>query len=859
MKFSAALSLVLAAAAFANDTVLCDTDSRGVETITTLWDTPRPMAYPSMPFGQRDAQFVSVNVAPEGDLPREVAVTPDGTTALVINLGTLPLSGGTISFVDVATRTVTGSVGVGQFPVSIAISPNGQYAVTTNVLSNDVSVVHIPTRTLLANVPVTGTQPIHVQITPDSTKAIVGVTNDAINSTFSVIDLATQTQVNSFPGGSQGTIGFYGTPEFAINGTLHTYFALTPDGSRIVMPISATSGSRVAIYDIATGTETSSIPVSAAPRSIDIAADGSIAVVGHETGTGQVSVINLVTNTLANAWPTGNTPQSQVIRVTPNKSHAIVAISNNVIFLNLTTGVVDTVLSTGVVGDILIVDPNTAFITNFNSSVVDIPTRTITRTLTLNPTVEAAVVNTNPRKVVGLNSRFREDIHFYTINGANSTADGFVASGPAPEGDCTKPLAVSPDGSTIVAGNTISRNASIIDAATGNIRATVNTGDRVSGVAITPDNHTAVVANSDSNTVSIIDLTTNIRVAQLNVDTRPWHVAMHPSGTLAAVLTVAGTDQIHFININGASSSVIGTAIAGQTGNIGSYAYFETSGIAFSPDGSMLAVCRSFDDLVRLINTNTRAIIADVVVGDFPMRIGFTPDGTKAFVTNAFSNDISVLAVNGASTVRTATIPGMNSPLSALVDSAGEFVYVNNNATAPRISVINASTNAVVANVALPDTGIPRDIVLGAPGTDKLFVAGSTNNGGRAWILNATGPSSSVQETINLSGSPFNIAYSPNAGGVVAISQPTPDGVDLIRLGPPPILCDSIDFNNDTSLFDPQDIEAFLSVYSEGPCVPSTATCNDIDFNNDTSIFDPCDINSFLVMYSEGPCTPCGV
>ncbi len=71
--------------------------------------------------------------------------------------------------------------------------------------------------------------------------------------------------------------------------------------------------------------------------------------------------------------------------------------------------------------------------------------------------------------------------------------------------------------------------------------------------------------------------------------------------------------------------------------------------------------------------------------------------------------------------------------------------------------------------------------------------------------------------------------------------------------------CDSIDFNNDTSFFDPQDIEAFLSVYSEGPCIPSTATCNDIDFNNDTSVFDPCDISSFLVQYSEGPCTACGV
>ncbi|MFO0858440.1 MAG: hypothetical protein U0640_13925 [Phycisphaerales bacterium] len=68
------------------------------------------------------------------------------------------------------------------------------------------------------------------------------------------------------------------------------------------------------------------------------------------------------------------------------------------------------------------------------------------------------------------------------------------------------------------------------------------------------------------------------------------------------------------------------------------------------------------------------------------------------------------------------------------------------------------------------------------------------------------------------------------------------------------LTCDSIDFNNDGSTFDPQDIDAFLSVYSEGPCVPDTATCNDIDFNNDGSIFDPRDIDAFLSVYGEGPC-----
>ena len=71
-------------------------------------------------------------------------------------------------------------------------------------------------------------------------------------------------------------------------------------------------------------------------------------------------------------------------------------------------------------------------------------------------------------------------------------------------------------------------------------------------------------------------------------------------------------------------------------------------------------------------------------------------------------------------------------------------------------------------------------------------------------------------------------------------------------------VCDGVDFNNDGSVFDPTDIDAFLSVFSEGPCIPAGATCNDVDFNNDGSIFDPCDIDAFLLVFSEGPCTLCG-
>ena len=67
-------------------------------------------------------------------------------------------------------------------------------------------------------------------------------------------------------------------------------------------------------------------------------------------------------------------------------------------------------------------------------------------------------------------------------------------------------------------------------------------------------------------------------------------------------------------------------------------------------------------------------------------------------------------------------------------------------------------------------------------------------------------------------------------------------------------VCDSIDFNNDGSFYDPIDIDSFLSVFSEGPCIPEDAVCNDIDFNNDESLFDPIDIDALLSVFSEGPC-----
>lgn len=101
----------------------------------------------------------------------------------------------------------------------------------------------------------------------------------------------------------------------------------------------------------------------------------------------------------------------------------------------------------------------------------------------------------------------------------------------------------------------------------------------------------------------------------------------------------------------------------------------------------------------------------------------------------------------------------------------------------------------------------------------------------------------------------FITGEAPIDPGPVHTRHNSPDDDSFVEHGEN---CDSIDFNRDASFFDPTDIDAYLSVFSEGPCVPEAANCADLDFNNDNSVFDPCDITSFLTVYAEGPCTPCG-
>jgi YVTN family beta-propeller protein len=93
-----------------------------------------------------------------GDGPVQIYVTPDASTILVANQGTEEAPGTTLSIVDAATLSEVATVETGQGAHGVVVEPSGRYAYVTNLYGDDLAVVDLVDRQVVATVP-TGISP----------------------------------------------------------------------------------------------------------------------------------------------------------------------------------------------------------------------------------------------------------------------------------------------------------------------------------------------------------------------------------------------------------------------------------------------------------------------------------------------------------------------------------------------------------------------------------------------------------------------------------------------------------------------------------------------------------------------------
>ncbi|MGI9012863.1 MAG: YncE family protein [Phycisphaerales bacterium] len=670
------------------------------------WSAPRMFDIAQMNPGPV-ATTITINDDPDNDMPREIAITPDGTTALVVGRDS-----DNVTYFDIATRTATRTVAIGDFATDIAINAAGTRAVITNLGDDTVTILNIAAGTT-QTVPVTGSGPYSVTIVGNN--AYVGVINDAITSAISVINIGTATETLSIATGGQGVLAQpfdFWSGVFLNN---FTKFAVTSDGSMVIVP--DFTNDAVNFYNAANGNLIQSVSVNDAPVAIDLTSDNATAVIDHEGTFVGVSVINVATQTVTNTYPIpGTALANQYIKISPDNQMAFgVVITSpttaDTYGIRLSDGNV-VLLATGASLDVEFTSNGTfAICSGLDVDIVRVSTRAIVATVATPASGINAQTASSPNAnlAIALSNRRQEDLHFFSTNGLNSAFIERVKSGEPQEGDTPRTLAAS--GSQTITANFSSRNAAIVSSSPGVGPQFAEIGDFPLGIAVSADGTTALVCNSQSNTVSVIDMATATTLVDVPVPGGPATVTINAAGTRAYVSTWAeATDEVVVINVNGASSSVIATINAGNCGGV-VFTYAEFNQGALTPDGSRYLQCVAADGNLLIINTANNTVVNTVNVAPFPIGLAISPNGQFAYVGNAIDGlggvGTTVKVVNISTGSVVATINNTIFPLDLAVKGDGSRVYVSTwgdgQISTPELDVINTATNTIITSVALAD------------------------------------------------------------------------------------------------------------------------------------------------------------
>ena len=181
------------------------------------------------------------------------------------------------------------------------------------------------------------------------------------------------------------------------------------------------------------------------------------------------------------------------------------------------------------------------------------------------------------------------------------------AASPIGVGTYPDAIAITPDGTRAYVTNYTSNTVTPIDLATGRARCQIHLASNAgpAGIAITPDGTTAYVTDAGApgtlgDTITPIDLATDKTEAPITVGSGPQGIAITPNGQRAYVADA-------------------GAVVSGQTGTYGS--------------------------TVTPVDLKSKTALSPIKVGNAPIAVTITPDGSTALVANLNSGSVSPIDI----------------------------------------------------------------------------------------------------------------------------------------------------------------------------------------------------------------------
>jgi gliding motility-associated-like protein len=206
--------------------------------------------------------------------------------------------------------------------------------------------------------------------------------------------------------------------------------------------------------------------------------------------------------------------------------------------------------------------------------------------------------------------------------------------------------------------------------------------------------------------------------------------------------------------VNTINNTVVGTIAVGQT----------PIGVAASPDGSRVYIVNEDSNTISVINTSTNTVVATIAVGSNARGgIAVSPDGTKLYLAT-FGGD-KVLVINTTTNSIVASIAVGHLPLGVTMAPDGSKVYVGN-FNDGTVSVINTVTNILAPSIIIGSGTAPMAVAI-SPDGNTLYVAAQAPD--KLYIINTA--TNSIIASIPLGLAVDAMAISADGSRVYVTSQ----------------------------------------------------------------------------------------
>jgi YVTN family beta-propeller protein len=235
-------------------------------------------------------------------------------------------------------------------------------------------------------------------------------------------------------------------------------------------------------------------------------------------------------------------------------------------------------------------------------------------------------------------------------------------------------------------------------------------GNEILGAATSPDGKKAYFTSQVNGELYIIDTSTQTLLHTVSGLTNARGIAITPDGNTAYVASsLAVIYKVNLLTLSVESLVTDG----------------ESASLTITPNGQYVYVCIKNTNLIDVIkiSDNSRTSID---MGNMPLAIAFTPNGTKAVVTLYFAASVSILDVASQTidiTLSTASVGSF--PWGVAISPDGKRAYVScfeNNA----IAIINMETQSLESEGITVGQG-PYGIAV-TPDGAKAFVTCSVEN-----------------------------------------------------------------------------------------------------------------------------------